>query len=68
MIEKIEQTLDVIVPFVILVLSVLQLTGAIQIVDALVPILYGLLGLVAAIFKIWGITLRRTKNAQVTSK
>jgi hypothetical protein len=31
MIEKIEQTLDVVIPFLILVLSVFQLTGVIEI-------------------------------------
>jgi hypothetical protein len=58
-IEKIEQTLDVIVPFAILVLSVLDLTGVIDIVDKGAPLLYGLLALIEAIFKIWGVTLRR---------
>jgi hypothetical protein len=59
LIFKIEKTLDVVVPFVVLVLSALQLTGVINIVDKAVPIIYGLLALVEAVFKIWGITLRR---------
>jgi hypothetical protein len=58
MIQKIEQTLDVVVPFVILVLSVFDLTGVINIVDKAIPIIYGLLAAVQSIFKIWGIVLR----------
>jgi hypothetical protein len=61
MIEKIEATLDVIIPFVILALSVLQLTGVIAIVDSITPIIYGALATVSAIFKIWGITLRKSR-------
>jgi hypothetical protein len=58
MIEKIEQTLDVVIPFVILVLSVFQLTGIIDIVDKATPVIYGALATVQAVFKIWGVTIR----------
>jgi hypothetical protein len=58
MIEKIEQTLDVVIPFVILVLSVFQLTGIIEIVDRASPVIYGALATLQAVFKIWGIGLR----------
>ena len=64
MIEKIEQTLDLVIPFVILVLSVLQLTGIIAIVDTAVPIIYGALALVQGIFKIWGINIRKAVAAK----
>jgi hypothetical protein len=58
MIEKIEQTLDVVIPFLILVLSVFQLTGVIEIVDRAAPVIYGALAALQAVFKIWGVTLR----------
>jgi hypothetical protein len=69
-IEKIEKTLDVAVPFAILVLSVLQLTGAIEILDKISPVLYGALAVAAAVFKIWGIGNRRAfrKNASLPGK
>jgi hypothetical protein len=66
MIEKIEQTLDVVIPLVILALSVLQLSGAITVVEQVTPVLYAVLSAALAIFKIWGITLRR-KNAKSAS-
>jgi hypothetical protein len=66
-IEKIEKTLDVAVPFAILVLSVLQLTGAVEILDRISPVLYGALAAAAVVFKIWGIGSRRAfrKNADL---
>jgi hypothetical protein len=57
-IEKIEQTLDAVIPFVILFLSVLQLTGIIEIVDRASPVIYGALATLQAVFKIWGRALR----------
>ena len=63
MIEKIEQTLDVVIPFVILLLSAFQLAGLIAIVDKAAPVLYGLLAALQAVFKIWGITLRLKHEA-----
>jgi hypothetical protein len=61
MIEKIEQTLDVVIPFVILILSALQLASIVVIVDKAAPVMYGALAVVQAVFKIWGITLRRRR-------
>jgi hypothetical protein len=58
MIQKIEQTLDIVIPVVILILSVFNLTGIIQIVDKAIPVIYAILAAVQAIFKIWGIVLR----------
>jgi hypothetical protein len=62
MIEKIEQTLDVVIPFVILVLSVFQLTGVIDIVDRATPVIYGLLAALQAVSKVWGFTLRLKRD------
>jgi hypothetical protein len=62
LIYKIEQTLDVVIPFIVLTLSVLDLTGAVQIVDKVSPVLYGVLALLQSVFKIWGIALRHTKS------
>jgi hypothetical protein len=62
LIFKIEQTLDVVIPFIVLVFSVLDLTGVIQVVDKVSPILYGSLALLQSTFKIWGITLRQIKS------
>jgi hypothetical protein len=59
LIYKIEQTLDVAIPFIVLALSALDLAGVIQIIDKVSPVLYGALALLQAVFKIWGITLRR---------
>jgi hypothetical protein len=58
MIEKIERTLDAVVPFVILALSVFQLSGIIDIVDKITPVLYGALAMLQAVFKIWGVIFR----------
>jgi hypothetical protein len=58
MIEKIEQTLDAVIPFVILVLSAFQLAGVVNIVEAASPVIYGALATLQAVFKIWGIVLR----------
>jgi hypothetical protein len=58
MIEKIEMTLDVVIPFAVLVLSVFQLAGVIEIVDRATPVVYGALAAAQAVFKIWGITVR----------
>jgi hypothetical protein len=60
---KIEQTLDLAVPFVILVLSVFGLAGVVQWVDKASPVLYGLLALAQGVFKIWGIALRAQGKA-----
>lgn len=62
MIEKIEQTLDVVIPFVILVLSVLQLSGVITVIEEITPIIYGALSVVMAIFSIWGIAIRAKRG------
>jgi hypothetical protein len=62
MIEKIEQTLDVVIPFVILVLSVFQLTGIIDIVDKASPVIYGALAVIQAVFKIWGVVIRSRRR------
>jgi hypothetical protein len=61
MIEKIEQTIDVVLPFLVLIFSTLQMSGVIRVVEAATPIIYGLLGLIAAVFKIWGFVLRSAK-------
>jgi hypothetical protein len=63
-IYKIEQTLDVIVPFLVLIFSALELTGVINIVDKAVPLVYGALAMLQAVFKIWGLTLRAVKGAK----
>jgi hypothetical protein len=57
-IEKIEQTLDIVIPFVILILATFQLTGVINIVESIMPIVYGGLAVVQAVFKIWGTVIR----------
>jgi hypothetical protein len=57
-IVKLEETFDICIPFIILVLSIFQLTNVIQVVEQTMPIVYGALALVQAIFKIWGITIR----------
>jgi hypothetical protein len=59
---KVEQTLDLILPFVILVLSALNLSGVVAVVDKFTPIIYAALALVAGIIKIWGVSLRKTKR------
>jgi hypothetical protein len=57
-IYKVEQTLDVVIPFVILALSALQLGGVIDVVDKYTPVVYGALAAFQAVFKIWGCALR----------
>jgi hypothetical protein len=64
MIEKIEKTLDVVIPFAVLVLSVFQLAGVIEIVDMAAPVIYGALAAAQAVFKIWGITVRGRRGAR----
>ncbi|MDR1232505.1 MAG: hypothetical protein LBK61_14020 [Spirochaetaceae bacterium] len=61
-VEKIEKTLDVLLPFAILVLSVLQVSGAVEALDKIAPVLYGALAVAAAVFKIWGVGIRRARQ------
>jgi hypothetical protein len=51
--DKIADTLDVIIPFTITVLSTLSLTGIVSMVDKWVPVAYGLLGAIATVGAIW---------------
>jgi hypothetical protein len=62
MIEKIEQTLDIVIPFIILLLSVLQLAAVIDIVDKWAPVIYGALAMAQAVFKVWGVALRLSRH------
>jgi hypothetical protein len=66
-IEKIERTLDAVIPFVILVLSTFQLTGITEGVEQAMPIVYGALALVTAVFKIWGVVLRGKSGRDILS-
>jgi hypothetical protein len=59
LILKIESTVDVVVPFLVLVFSALQMSGVVTIIDTAVPIIYGALALTQAVFKIWGFGIRR---------
>jgi uncharacterized membrane protein AbrB (regulator of aidB expression) len=61
-IEKIEKTLDAALPFVVLILSVLQLSGAVEALDRIAPVLYGALAVAAAVFKIWGVGIRNARR------
>jgi hypothetical protein len=65
LILKIESTVDVVVPFLVLVFSALQLSGVVTIIDTAVPIIYGALALAQAVFKSWGIGLRHFRRGDV---
>jgi hypothetical protein len=57
--QKVNQTLDAAILFVILALSALQFDGVIDVADKYTPGVYGALAAFPAVFKIWGRALRR---------
>jgi hypothetical protein len=62
--EKIKETLNTVVPYVLVVLAAMDLTHIVQVVDEAWPLVIGGLGVIQAVLHIWCTALRSVRYSR----
>jgi hypothetical protein len=62
---KVQETIDVILPVVLLLLGTLGLTNVATGIEEFYPVIMAILGAVSAVANIWGLAIRNNAKKQV---